>query len=748
MAVAASVGALSFGPVVRARVAREAARRHLEVRVGAVRPGWFAVRLVDVSVRAEGVSAVTSTFDEVRVDLARDLHVRSVAVHGGRVDVVGDAASLRAQIEALRALGPSESDATGPRTPLRGDGIALHWEAANEGAIAVEASGAGFTRDDQGTRLFADFARVARGADIVAEASFAALALGRGGVPKGGSVKALTLTWAPTPSTAERAGAEDAGDATALPTMTLHTLRAHADRAAAMLASKLPAATRWTVDAFTVRAKRGGSDLTLGPGPLSIAREEDRVTIDVATRAPSARTEGAPFAVHAVFPLTPTDVTLSLEGGPVPLALLGLSDGTAGLTDLDEGTMSGNTLFTVGPASDALRFDGDVQLHGISIFNRRLAKDIVRGLDLGVRARGKLSGQDELHLEESELSMGKIRFDARGDVSVRHAAAETTAYASLDWAMPSAPCEEMFESLPRALIPSAFGTTWDGSFDASGKVVFDSRHVDDLILDYAIHDGCKVASVPEPLARDHFAHAFTHRIYSPDGEATEETTGPGTSGWTPIASICRNMQVAVLMTEDGGVYRKDGFNHPQIKLAFVTDLKERRFARGASTMIMQLAKNLFQGREKTAARKLEQVILTEYIAQTFTEREVLELYLNVIEFGPNVYGIRAAAAHYFGKGPYGLSLAESLFLAALLPSPVKLHAMKYSGVSEGLMQSIYHLMEIAKVSGLIDESQLEEGKRETLSFAGGWSAPKKGTDGEGASSTMHGEHVHEGARLD
>jgi membrane peptidoglycan carboxypeptidase len=133
---------------------------------------------------------------------------------------------------------------------------------------------------------------------------------------------------------------------------------------------------------------------------------------------------------------------------------------------------------------------------------------------------------------------------------------------------------------------------------------------------------------------------------------------------------------------------------------------------------MQLAKNIFLSRDKVLARKLEEAVLTEYLSQRFTKNEILELYLNVIEFGPDVYGVRAAAAHYFGKGPANLSFAEALFLASLLPSPVKLHNIKGSGkVPDAWMLSIRHLMDLAHDSHLVSDADLEEAKSEEITFA-------------------------------
>ena len=133
---------------------------------------------------------------------------------------------------------------------------------------------------------------------------------------------------------------------------------------------------------------------------------------------------------------------------------------------------------------------------------------------------------------------------------------------------------------------------------------------------------------------------------------------------------------------------------------------------------MQLAKNLFLVREKTLSRKLEEVVLTDYLEQVFTKDELMELYLNVIEFGPNVYGIGPAAYHYFGRSPSELNLAECLFLSSVLPAPLRYHYLRDQGqLSDSWQRTIQHLMAIAKKSGLISEEELEEGKTELVVFS-------------------------------
>ncbi len=175
------------------------------------------------------------------------------------------------------------------------------------------------------------------------------------------------------------------------------------------------------------------------------------------------------------------------------------------------------------------------------------------------------------------------------------------------------------------------------------------------------------------------------------------------------------MQVAVLTTEDGAFFHHHGFNTWAIRASLVANLKAGRFVRGASTITMQLAKNLFLSRQKTLARKLEELILADYLERTFHKDEMMELYLNVIEFGPDLYGVRAAAQHYFGRRPAELNLAECLFLSSLLPRPREYHKMYEKGeVAPWLVSNIHQLMEVAHKNARISDKELEEAKAEVI----------------------------------
>lgn len=136
---------------------------------------------------------------------------------------------------------------------------------------------------------------------------------------------------------------------------------------------------------------------------------------------------------------------------------------------------------------------------------------------------------------------------------------------------------------------------------------------------------------------------------------------------------------ALLASEDGSFYRHHGFDFDALKISYEKNLKEGRFKSGGSTLTQQLAKNLFLSQEKSIGRKAKEVLLTLQLEQKLTKDQILETYVNVVEFAPNVFGLNSATAYYFKKNPKSLTPSESLFLTTLLPSPKKFVRSKASG---------------------------------------------------------------------
>jgi membrane peptidoglycan carboxypeptidase len=129
---------------------------------------------------------------------------------------------------------------------------------------------------------------------------------------------------------------------------------------------------------------------------------------------------------------------------------------------------------------------------------------------------------------------------------------------------------------------------------------------------------------------------------------------------------------------------------------------------------MQLAKNLYLGREKTLSRKLQEAAFTLLLEERLSKEDILELYLNVVEFGPGIYGIRNAALHYFNSHPGELSLAQAMFLASILPNPKANHFQADGALKPAWAKHLQYLMRVARKINRIGDDELEAGMNEQL----------------------------------
>ncbi len=736
----------AFGPIARGRIEKEAERRRLEVTVGSVRPGFFSVVLGDVRIKPRGVPGVEAKLDDVRVELTAGLSVREVKTRGGEIRVDGEPEDVVQRLRDFRAQGGGGASSANDehhaaRVAFDVDGIALAWKVPSGGEI----TGAGLhaRRDAEATRL--ECARCsASHRHVTVEIEGADIELAPDGAPRRLAATAVRVVHEPpraatttaantpapvnepappplpslvkrtakgaAPAKAPAAAAVEVPEEPVLPLPDLHALRARIAAIATTIGARVADGTTVDVGGLSAKLDVGGEPVALGPGAFTLARRADVIKVTFATEKAAA---GTPLSIDAELPLGGGDVIARLSGGPVSLGLLGVKEGTKGLFDVNRGTVSGKGQLVLAAKGDALTYDGQVALRSISIKNPRLSAEPVRDLELDVSGRGLLDDRGLLRIDDAQLDMKSLHLRAHGTVE------ETKDHfgVSLSMDVPPAACQALLESTPPGLLPTIRATRMTGTFGATARVVFDTRAIDKLALDYQIDDQCKMSEVTRDLSRDRFSAEFTYRTYHPDGTPSETTTGPGTPAWTNLDDISPFMVAAVLTTEDGGFYKHHGFNHYAIRSSVQANLKARRFVRGASTITMQLAKNLFLSREKTLSRKIEEVVLTDYLEQAFRKDDMMELYLNVVEFGPDVYGVTQAADYYFGRRPDELNLAESLFLATLLPAPVRYGKMREKGEpSEAWMRHIQTLMTIAEKNGKITKAELAEGLTQRIVF--------------------------------
>lgn len=146
---------------------------------------------------------------------------------------------------------------------------------------------------------------------------------------------------------------------------------------------------------------------------------------------------------------------------------------------------------------------------------------------------------------------------------------------------------------------------------------------------------------------------------------------PGSKEYVPLSQISPILQKTVVLTEDSLFFEHQGFDFDEIEKSITRNLQTKKYARGASTITQQLARNMFLTKDKTLLRKFLEALVTIKIEKSLNKREILERYFNVVQFGKNIFGIKAASQFYFHKSPANLNALESAFIAMILPSPEK-----------------------------------------------------------------------------
>lgn len=139
--------------------------------------------------------------------------------------------------------------------------------------------------------------------------------------------------------------------------------------------------------------------------------------------------------------------------------------------------------------------------------------------------------------------------------------------------------------------------------------------------------------------------------------------------WVPLSHISPHLRRAVIVAEDASFFFHEGFDWEGIKEAAVRNLQTGEFQRGGSTITQQLAKNLYLTSEKSLLRKATEALIARELEHTLPKKRILELYLNVAEWGEGVFGAEAAAQHHFDKSSKDLTAEEAALLAAILPAP-------------------------------------------------------------------------------
>jgi monofunctional biosynthetic peptidoglycan transglycosylase len=148
--------------------------------------------------------------------------------------------------------------------------------------------------------------------------------------------------------------------------------------------------------------------------------------------------------------------------------------------------------------------------------------------------------------------------------------------------------------------------------------------------------------------------------------------------WVSFEGVPKLLKQAVRISEDAGFYHHQGVDFTELKAAIKINWQKGEYARGASTITQQLAKNLYLSTNKTITRKIKELLIARRLEKSLDKNRIFQLYLNVIEFGPGVFGVQAASRYFFQKNVGQLNLAEIVRLTAVIPKPLQVNAARNS----------------------------------------------------------------------
>jgi hypothetical protein len=254
-------------------------------------------------------------------------------------------------------------------------------------------------------------------------------------------------------------------------------------------------------------------------------------------------------------------------------------------------------------------------------------------------------------------------------------------------------CQHWLESIPEEMMIEPLKQV-----KLTGDFKFDLRILPEVKL--KISNGCKLTGPPPKFIKD-LAGEFSYTAYHPNGKPFTRKAGPSAPDWTPYQMISPNMTTALTTTEDPGFFYHRGFIPQAIENSLKDNLKLGRFFRGGSTITMQLAKNLWLNRSRTIGRKIQEAILTVALESSFSKDKIIEMYLNIVEYGPDIYGIGPASYQILKKDPLELTLSEALYMVLRLPRP------NHSASYEHDLPMIKKLLDMVAASGKVAPDLIE-----------------------------------------
>lgn len=439
-------------------------------------------------------------------------------------------------------------------------------------------------------------------------------------------------------------------------------------------------------DRLMIDWERGTADLTEGhfvkagtPTRIKLDDADGNAVIDIENKKLLIKSKGKVANTDGSF-----EIRAELEKSGVDVQLKGKRLALSTIYDYmpdwilrtPDATVTGSLDLGWRPGSlkRKIHFSGKVENAGLNHW--RLSDQPIRDINLQLSGSLNWFPTDKLiDLELLRFGQVKAFMELEGTIRYSDPKSVDVLLSCRDLKIQSA-----LNAIPEDFIPVLKGARVAGSMDIDFVFQFAEDNINDLKLEPKIVvKDYKLLRSPSKADFGKLKGPFKHVVKRKGAPVKEFMVGPSNKDFTPFKKLGHYAKRGILTCEDGRFFRHNGFQLKHIRASLIRDLREKRFARGGSTITMQTAKNLFLTGKKNLSRKFQEMLIAYTLEQELGKERIFEIYTNIIEWGPDMYGIGRAARHYFYKSPAGLSPLEAAFLGSIISNPRRYYYMHSRG---------------------------------------------------------------------
>jgi hypothetical protein len=459
---------------------------------------------------------------------------------------------------------------------------------------------------------------------------------------------------------------------------------------------------------------------TFGPidGLITVQKRGDASAASIALREPATKS-----SIHGRVTPTPTgwNASAGVEGDVVPIFATLLE---ASSLDIRKLPSTGRIGVDYRNKDKSMTIDLDLEQKDVD-----LANDVVSSQRLsGFSSRQKMRVDIDTAAGRLEIQDGLIEMNSIPLVfSVKVEPGESSPAFSFGVDLRTIPLARLLRSVPGAVelemtekmsrsINFAFAFSMSGVLQEPASWTPKLEHRFQGLGEPGVESGI-----------EYLNGQFDYRPLTKEGRSGEpRRVGRGRENWVTFNDLPYLLKRCILVSEDSTFFFHKGVELEEMRTAIQSSIETGEKARGGSTLTQQLIKNLFLSRDRTALRKLQELLLTFYLESNLSKEYLFELYVNLIEWGPEIYGVYDASQHYFGRPPKKLTPKEMAYLATIIPGPLLYHKQwERDRVSNKTNGRVNALLERLNRLGQLPDADLAEAKEAKLKFF----KPKNGRKG-------------------